>query len=171
MIKRINRTRLFWVGVPCIAAVCGFLVIYFPGTFTVSSGAEKRPSMLLYMLLPILFSSMFVTINTEFSLLGFRKNSILSVGFSLLFTLSVVIVLLSVLFNSFLAHLTTPEGRLHVVPFVVYGFVYPFFLFSIFALMILGFLRRKYFKRSIEEIAQKDVQIDDANKAVENQAE
>lgn len=93
MIKRISRKRSLLVVPPCIAALCGFLVIYSPKTFIVCTDAKIRPSTLAYTAAPILFTALFLTINHELSLLGFRKKSPVIVALSLVFSLNVMIMI------------------------------------------------------------------------------
>jgi len=137
MTNKNNRYRLLLVIPPGIGVVCFFLLAYFPNLFTVSCGVEKRPSVLLYILAPVLFGSVFVTIKTELTLSGVRKNSFIAKGFSFLFALSFVMTAVFMLFNAFILNfITTSEGIWPTVTFMFFGFAFMFSAFSIFGLII-----------------------------------
>ncbi len=122
---------------------CCFIIGWFPQALTVSVGGEERPSVLFYLIAPVLFFSAFVAVNTELSLLGFRKNSLLAVAFSLLFGLSLVAVSAGALFSSFMCSLAGQGGIRSVAVVIVQVGAGSFFLVSIFGLMILAAFRRR----------------------------
>ncbi len=144
MIKGGSQRRWLISILPYLVAMCCFFVIsVFPQAFTVGYSPEKQPTVLLYIFAAILFSSVFLAVNTELSFLGFRKNSLVVVVFSLLFALSMLLLIIGYLFTDIICSFVAYEGIRKLVPYIVFGFANAFLLFSLVVVGALRFFKRK----------------------------
>lgn len=93
--KWIAKVCSWHVCVPAIAAICLFIVTYFPALLVVHIADTARPSSFAYILFPIVFCMLFVTARQELFLLGVHRNSLFAVTFLLFYSLDIVAMIAS----------------------------------------------------------------------------
>jgi len=108
--RLIRQNKILFVGILCVVGVCLLWILYFPNTLVILEGGENRPSILSFVLIPIFFLAVFVSLDAELYHLGFQNKRVMRIIFSTLFALSAVNVAICRLFSSAICLLVGCEG-------------------------------------------------------------
>ena len=141
--KKVKNVRLYTSVQIFIICILTFWVAYFPNTL-ISTEAEKiRPNFLFYILVPIIFFSMFSTLFTELERLMFGKFKITRLVFSFVFCFSYINILYERFFVSSLCESISKDGLFSMIRIYSFSFSLAFFIISVFSLLLLEVFKKK----------------------------